>query len=183
MTKCDFVLLLVKLLGLYIIVMAFNSLSSLNMFFHTSIISPLSPVPRLLMALCPFIFQVCFGALLWVFASALVSTITSESTKNELIAGWEPRDIAQVGLIIIGLLAILQATHLVGLAIARAAEFWNVSSPPVLGNFVYYFLPAVPLSLIGLILIFGARFLSFWIAPRGEFVPRQSDETPPDAAN
>ncbi len=185
MTKRDFALILVRLMGLYVLAMAFPELAWLNLTGMGSLKS--LPSAGFVLSLGPFVLQACFGIFLWLFASALAGAMIDGMSETEPISRWQPREVICIGLVIIGILSLLRAVAGLGLCVWRAAEYVGLGMAmrrqEDFVDVIYRLFLSVPSILVGFSLIFGARFLSFWIAPRGEFVPRQLDETAPDAAD
>jgi len=176
MTKRDFALLAVRLLGLYVIATSFGALA----WTFSVLNGPPSTAPtwqRWILGLAPFGFQTAFGMVLWMFASSLAYLMAGEDAERETIARWQPREVTRLGIVLFGLVSLLHGVQLAGQFVGQFAMFWGTpgtnswAKPSLLAAAA----GAVPL-IFGLILLCGARFFSFWLAPHGDYYALTANE-------
>ena len=146
MTKRDFSLLAMRLMAIWVVTGAFGHLNGFARGWWW--------------ALVPCVLQLGWGMFLWMFAVPLARLLMDERNDEQSIASWSVREAARLGLALIGFTLLLQ-----GVLVSGGFVFQTISGGT--GMIAPAFaLVALPQLTCGAILIFGARVLSYWLAPR-----------------
>ena len=148
MTKRDFSLLVMRLMAIWVITGSFGHLSRFVMGWG---------------ALVPCVLQMGWGIFLWMFAEPLARMLMDERNEEASIASWSVREAARLGLVLIGFGLLAQGISPVG----------NFVLQVLIGGLhvglVAFTFSGMAQLICGAILIFGARVLSYWLAPREVF--------------
>jgi hypothetical protein len=171
MTKLDFVVLCVRLLALHTIAHSFASLRYLvGQFFPQPTAKPTALIWAAVAA--PFVLQVSFGLFLWLFATGLGRFCIASGREHEKISRWQPREVATIALAYVG---VTMTGFSLAITTSHIASYMSFAGRGTAPSFLLTgAVTQIPVMALGLILLFGARFLSFWLSPRANEIEPQS---------
>jgi hypothetical protein len=176
MTKLDFSVLCVRLLALHTLA---NSFQVLVYLVHFLFPGPTSVPPGLfpwLAAVSPFVLKVSFALFLWLFAAALGRSFIASGREHETISTWQTREVTTVAIGLLGVTLLISLISSVSTQIASHAAM-TARGVTAVTPLIALVLPQVPALALGLGLLFGARFFSYWLSPRTlEIQPQSSSD-------
>ncbi|HEY0075936.1 MAG TPA: hypothetical protein VGB77_17670 [Abditibacteriaceae bacterium] len=120
----------------------------------------------------PFTLQVSFAFFLWVFAVSLGRSLIASGQEHEKISSWHPREVICVALSLFGATMLIREINNIAMQLVDYANMQGVSPAFPLTMLIH-----LPALILGSMLLFGARLLSFWLSPRSlEVEPQASSD-------
>lgn len=118
MTKREFAIIAVRLLGIYIIGTSFSNLAGVAARGFRGALATIPWTQQILVSGAPFYLQVIFGIFLLLSATSLACWMVEGLSENDFISNWRPRELACCGLVFVGLLLLLNSVLLFGRALS-----------------------------------------------------------------